>query len=161
VRRGWARAATGYIHTMPASTGGLRTARVETHGPHGLRMRLGSGPDAAAEARQAIAALRADLDPPLMETLRLLVTELVTNSVRHTQCDSLTLRVAVGQAAVLTEVADEGPGFDADAAVEAEQAPDRDANGGWGLFLVERLARDWGVTEDHESKRVWFELARA
>ena len=51
----------------------------------------GAGPDAAAEARRAIAGLRADLDPPLMETLRLLVTELVTNSVRHTECDSLTL----------------------------------------------------------------------
>src|SRR6476646_10564187 len=56
-----------------------------------------------------------------METLRLLVTELVTNSVRHTECDSLTLRVAIGKAAVLTAVADDGPNFDADAAVEAEQ----------------------------------------
>jgi anti-sigma regulatory factor (Ser/Thr protein kinase) len=123
-------------------------------------MRLGSGPDAAAEARQAIAKLRTDLDPPLMETLRLLVTELVTNSVRHTDCDALTLRVAVGKSAVLTEVTDEGPGFDAMAALEAEQADDRDPNGGWGLFLVERLARDWGVKEDGGSKRVWFELAR-
>ena len=124
-------------------------------------MRLGSGPDAAAEARRAIAELRADLDPPLMETLRLLVTELVTNSVRHTDCDSLTLRVAVGKAAVLTEVADEGPKFDADAAVGAEQPEGRNQNSGWGLFLVQRLARDWGVKEDRHSKRVWFELGRA
>jgi anti-sigma regulatory factor (Ser/Thr protein kinase) len=124
-------------------------------------MRLGSGPDAAAEARRAIAELRADLDPPLMETLRLLVTELVTNSVRHTECDSLTLRVAVGKAAVLTEVADDGPNFDAEAAVEAEQPEDRGENSGWGLFLVQRLARDWGVKEDKHSKRVWFELGRA
>jgi two-component sensor histidine kinase len=134
---------------------------VEAHGPAGLRMRLGSGPDAAAEARHAIAGLRADLDPPLMETLRLLVTELVSNSVRHTDCDSLTLRVAVGKAAVLTEVADDAPGFDAGAALEAERAEVRNANTGWGLFLVQRLARDWGVTEDGRSKRVWFELGRA
>ena len=124
-------------------------------------MRLGSGPDAAAEARHAIAELRADLDPPLMETLRLLVTELVSNSVRHTDCDSLTLRVAVGKAAVLTEVADDAPGFDAAAALEAKRAKVRDADAGWGLFLVQRLARDWGVTEDGRSKRVWFELGRA
>jgi anti-sigma regulatory factor (Ser/Thr protein kinase) len=124
-------------------------------------MRLGSGPDAAAEARRAIAQLRADLDPPLMETLRLLVTELVTNSVRHTECDSLTLRVAIGKAAVLTEVADDGPNFDAEAAVEAEQLDDRAEDTGWGLFLVQRLARDWGVKKDERSKRVWFELARA
>ena len=124
-------------------------------------MRLGSGPDAAAEARRAIASLRADLDPPLMETLRLLVTELVTNSVRHTECDSLTLRVAIGKAAVLTEVADEGPRFDADAALEAEQPDSRDADAGWGLFLVQRLAKDWGVKDEGRSKRVWFELGRA
>jgi len=124
-------------------------------------MRLGSGPDAAAEARRAIAELRADLDPPLMETLRLLVTELVTNSVRHTECDSLTLRVAIGKAAVLTEVADDGPNFDAEVAVEAEQLDDRAEDTGWGLFLVQRLARDWGVKKDERSKRVWFELGRA
>ena len=146
---------------MPTTTGGSRTGGIEAQGPNGLRMRLGSGPDAAAEARRAIAELRADLDPPLMETLRLLVTELVTNSVRHTECDSLTLRVAIGKAAVLTEVADDGPNFDAEAAVEAEQLNDRAEDSGWGLFLVQRLARDWGVKKDARSKRVWFELGRA
>jgi len=146
---------------MPITTGGSRTGGIEAQGPNGLRMRLGSGPDAAAEARRAIAKLRADLDPPLMETLRLLVTELVTNSVRHTECDSLTLRVAIGKAAVLTEVADDGPNFDAEAAVEAEQLDDRAEDTGWGLFLVQRLARDWGVKKDERSKRVWFELGRA
>jgi anti-sigma regulatory factor (Ser/Thr protein kinase) len=125
-------------------------------------MRLGSGPDAAADARRALAELRADLDPPLMETLRLLVTELVSNSVRHTDCDSVTLRVAVGNAAVLTEVVDQGPLFDANAALAAEEKLDgRDPDHGWGLFLVQRLARDWGIKEDKGSKRVWFELGRA
>jgi len=126
-------------------------------------MRLGSGPDAAAEARRALAELRADLDPPLMETLRLLVTELVTNSVRHTECDSVTLRVAIGKGAVLTEVVDDGPNFDAEGLLAEEQKLDgRDPDHGWGLFLVQRLAREWGVNEDNGgSKRVWFELARA
>ena len=142
---------------MPTETQG---SRVERQDPNGLRMRLGSGPDAAAEARRALAKLRAELDPPLMETLRLLVTELVTNSVRHTDCDSLTLRIAVGKAAVLTEVADEAPGFDLGSVVTSESAA-HDPNAGWGLFLVERLARRWGVKEDGSTKRVWFELARA
>jgi anti-sigma regulatory factor (Ser/Thr protein kinase) len=126
------------------------------HDRNGLVMSLGSGPEAAAEARRAIGKLRADLDPPLMETLRLLVTELVTNSVRHTAADSVTLRVAVGRAAVLTEVADTGPGFDAAC---VEHAGDDDT--GWGLFLVERLASSWGVKHEGPSKRVWFELRRA
>ncbi len=125
-------------------------------------MRLGSGPDAAADARRALAELRADLDPPLMETLRLLVTELVTNSVRHTECESVTLRVAVGSSAVLTEVVDDGPRFDAEAAVAAGRLLDgHDPNHGWGLFLVQRLARSWGVKDEGKSKRVWFELGRA
>jgi anti-sigma regulatory factor (Ser/Thr protein kinase) len=119
-------------------------------------MDLGSGPEAAASARTAISQLRADLDPPLIETLRLLVTELVTNSVRHTAADSLTLKVAIGRSAVLTEVADTGPGFDPKC---VEHSGDDDT--GWGLFLVERLADSWGVRHDGPSKRVWFELRRA
>jgi anti-sigma regulatory factor (Ser/Thr protein kinase) len=119
-------------------------------------MRLSSGPEAAAEAREAISTLRADLDPPLLETLRLLVTELVTNSVRHTDVSKITLRVAIGKGAVLTEVTDEGPGFDP----EALDGAGSDTCG-WGLFLVQRLAQSWGVKDDGASKRVWFELRRA
>jgi anti-sigma regulatory factor (Ser/Thr protein kinase) len=119
-------------------------------------MRLGSGPEAAASARSALSRLRADLDQPLIETLRLLVTELVTNSVRHTAADSLTLSVAIGRSAVLTEVADTGPGFDPQC---VENSGNEDT--GWGLFLVERLADKWGVRHDGPSKRVWFELRRA
>jgi anti-sigma regulatory factor (Ser/Thr protein kinase) len=146
---------------MATDTQGTRGGGVERQGPQGLRMRLGSGPEAAADARRAITELRADLDPPLMETLRLLVTELVTNSVQHTDCDSLTLRIAIGKGAVLTEVADEGPAFDPEEAVEAEQPEVHQPGTGWGLFMVQRLARNWGVKEDGSSKRVWFELGRA
>src|SRR3954452_21525645 len=151
---GWASCASGYTPNMPPTTREFRAGGIETQGPNGLRMRLGSGPDAAAEARHAIAKLRADLDPPLMETLRLLVTELVTNSVRHTDCDSLTLRVAVGSSAVLTEVVDDGAVF-APAAHALAEADVPRPDGGWGLFLVERLARNWGITDDGRSKRVW------
>jgi anti-sigma regulatory factor (Ser/Thr protein kinase) len=142
---------------MAIKTRGPRLGGIETQGRDGLRMRLGSGPEAAAEARRAIAGLRADLDPPLMETMRLLVTELVTNAVRHTDCDTLTLRVAIGRSGVLTEVSDQGPLFDIEEVEEGAAAP----NTGWGLFLVERLANGWGVTEDGGRKRVWFELRRA
>ena len=129
---------------------------VERQGRNGLRMRLGSGPEAAVSARGAISKLRGDLDPPLIETLRLLVTELITNSVRHTAADSLTLSVAIGKSAVLTEVADTGPGFDPGSVEHSG-----DDNTGWGLFLVERLADRWGVRHDGPCKRVWFELRRA
>ena len=122
----------------------------------GISMRLQGGPEAAARARRALSKLRADIDPPLMETLRLLVTELVSNSVRHAHADTVVLKVLVGRTAVLTEVTDEGPGFNPE-----ETGGPRPDSTGWGLFLVERLAHRWGVNQQDDATRVWFELLRA
>jgi anti-sigma regulatory factor (Ser/Thr protein kinase) len=121
----------------------------------GLSLRLDRGPEAAAKARRGLANLRGDLDPPLMETLRLLVTELVTNSVRHTGASTVVLNVLVGKRAVLTEVTDAGPGFD-----PSETGTPGPDHTGWGLFLVQRLAERWGVTRNGHGTKVWFELRR-
>jgi anti-sigma regulatory factor (Ser/Thr protein kinase) len=121
----------------------------------GLSLKLDRGPNAAAKARRGLARLRGDLDAPLLETLRLLVTELVTNSVKHTGADTVKLTVVVGNSAVLTEVTDAGPGFDPD----TKGTPSADHTG-WGLFLVERLAERWGVERDGNGTKVWFELRR-
>jgi anti-sigma regulatory factor (Ser/Thr protein kinase) len=91
-----------------------------------------------------------------METLRLLVTELVTNSLRHAGADTISLKVLVRSGAVWTEVTDAGPGFD-----PAATGMPREDNTGWGLFLVERLAERWGVHRNGTGTRVWFELRRA
>jgi anti-sigma regulatory factor (Ser/Thr protein kinase) len=120
-----------------------------------VTLRIGGGPEAAARARRAIATLRADLDPSLRETLRLLVTELVANSVRHADADTVTLRVVVGPRAVRTEVTDPGPGFD-----PSRTGSPRDDHTGWGLFLVESLAARWGVAKAGHLTQVWFELPR-
>jgi anti-sigma regulatory factor (Ser/Thr protein kinase) len=122
----------------------------------GISLRLSGGPEAAAKARRALSKLRSDIDPPLMETLRLLVTELVSNSVRHARSDTVVLKVLVGRSAVLTEVTDEGPGFDPAGA----GGPGTDESG-WGLFLVERLAHRWGVNQNPDATKVWFELLRS
>jgi anti-sigma regulatory factor (Ser/Thr protein kinase) len=121
----------------------------------GISLSLRGGPEAAAKARRALSKLRADIDPPLMETLRLLVTELVSNSVRHARADTVILRVLVGRTVVLTEVTDEGPGFDPQEA----GTPGTD-DSGWGLFLVERLSHRWGVSQQQDATKVWFELRR-
>ena len=121
----------------------------------GISLRLHGDPGAAAQARRALGKLRGDIDPPLMETLRLLVTELVTNSVKHAEADSVVLKVLVGRSAVLTEVTDEGPGFD-----PATTGLPRQDRSGWGLFLVERLAHRWGVHQEGPATKVWFELLR-
>jgi anti-sigma regulatory factor (Ser/Thr protein kinase) len=120
-----------------------------------IDLRFRGGPEAATLARRALTKLRGDIDPPLMETMRLLVTELVANSVRHTGSENIGLKVLVGKSAVLVEVRDSGPGF--------QHRPRRRGEvteSGWGLFLVERLAHRWGVGRDGPATRVWFELLR-
>jgi anti-sigma regulatory factor (Ser/Thr protein kinase) len=138
-----AKAATARVNSRTRSVG------------DGIDLRLRGGPEAGARARRALSRLRADIDPPLMEILRLLVTELVSNSVRHAHSETVALKVVVGRSAVLTEVTDEGPGFD-----PAQTGPSGSRDSGWGLFLVERLAHRWGVAQDGHATRVWFELLR-
>ena len=121
-----------------------------------LSLRLPGGPEAAARARRELSRIRADLDPPLAETLRLLVTELVSNAVRHAATDTVSLKVLVGRGAVFTEVKDAGPGFD-----PKGMGVPRSNHTGWGLFLVERLADRWGVAQEGAATKVWFELRRA
>ena len=121
-----------------------------------MTVRLQGNPEAAAHARHALGRLRSDIDSPLMETLRLLVTELVSNSVIHAKADRVVLKVLVGRKLVLTEVTNEGPGFDPD----NRRGPASDRPG-WGLFLVERLAHRWGVSHEGHSTKVWFELIRS
>jgi anti-sigma regulatory factor (Ser/Thr protein kinase) len=121
----------------------------------GLSLTLDRGPGAAAKARRGLARLRGDLDAPLMETLRLLVTELVTNSVKHTGARTVELTVLVGRSSVRTEVTDAGPGFN-----PAKTGSPSNDHTGWGLFLVERLAERWGVDKDGGATSVWFELRR-
>jgi anti-sigma regulatory factor (Ser/Thr protein kinase) len=120
-----------------------------------VKLRLDGGPTAASAARRALAKLRSELDPPLLESLRLLVTELITNAVRHAGARKVELLVVVSQPAVRVEVVDPGPGFDPERSTKT-----RDHHGGWGLFLVDRLADRWGVIQEGEGTRVWFELER-
>jgi anti-sigma regulatory factor (Ser/Thr protein kinase) len=120
-----------------------------------LSLRLSGGPEAAATARRALGRLRGDLDGPLMETMRLLVTELVANSVRHARAHIVGMKVIVTRPSVWIEVTDEGPGFEPEIRPKAEAE-----ESGWGLFLVERMADRWGVVQQDGQTRVWFELRR-
>lgn len=120
-----------------------------------VSLSLNGGPEAAAHARRALSRLRSDLDPPVIEIMRLLVTELIANSVKHAGADAVALNVVVGRGAVLVEVRDEGPGFQ-----PVHRTEEQDKASGWGLFLVDRLADRWGVAREDASTRVWFELKR-
>ena len=122
-----------------------------------LFIALPPDPQAPRKARTALAALDGLLGGAFGD-VQLLVSELVTNGVRHAGLrpgERLRVSVALVEDRVRVEVADPGPGFE-----HGPLAPDPTRPGGWGLRLVEELAQRWGVERDGETI-VWFEVARA
>jgi anti-sigma regulatory factor (Ser/Thr protein kinase) len=123
-----------------------------------IRFELAGGPYAVTAARLALADLDSRLDPSTAFDVRLLVSELVTNSVQHASVgaeDSIRLHVDIRGEIVRVEVSDNGPGFEA-----KEPQPDAETDSGWGLFLVNQLATRWGVEQQGEGC-VWFEIDRS
>ena len=83
----------------------------------------------------------------------LIVTELVTNAVRHGPGGPVEIEIEAGGNGVRGEVADPGPGirhYDLERRRPTEE-------GGRGLFLVDALSDSWGLSDDRS--RVWFEVA--
>jgi anti-sigma regulatory factor (Ser/Thr protein kinase) len=120
-----------------------------------LTLRLTGGPTAPGRARTALQSLDRSLSD-LREEVNLLVSELVTNSVRHARAKRIELKASTTPQGVRVEVTDGGPGFEP----ETRRAPqDAGADGGFGLLLVDKLANRWGIERDARS-RVWFEIDR-
>jgi signal transduction histidine kinase len=120
-----------------------------------LAFSVQGGRDAGAAARQAISTRNGWLPEALREDILLLVTELVTNAVQHGDVDShRSVSVGIHQSPkrVRVEVVDAGPGFHPDPPLPGGAA------GGWGLYLVERVADRWGVLPAASGSCVWFEL---
>ena len=119
-------------------------------------MLLDGGPDAVPEARRAVLAAQAFIPRSVRDDLLLLVTEVVTNAVRHggvgpDQSVRVALRPRNGL--VRVEVVDPGKSF-----TRAEVSSSRGGKGGWGLFIVDQIATRWGVTPVATGTSVWFEL---
>ncbi len=122
-----------------------------------IDLNLPPTPGAVPDARTALDPLGERVSPRTFEDLRLLVSELVTNSVRHgglRDSQTIHLRVKLFEETVRVEVNDQGGGFEP----TPRTAQSQDESG-WGLYLVSRLSDRWGVTSDGVT-RVWFELNR-
>jgi anti-sigma regulatory factor (Ser/Thr protein kinase) len=118
---------------------------------------LARDPDSPAEARRALGEVSDHLSPRRLEDAQLLVSELVTNAIRHAGLDDgdlIKLIVVAGERALRIEVCDPGHGFDV-----TEPDPDPARPSGWGLYLVRELSDRWGVEQSLQT-RVWFELDR-
>jgi anti-sigma regulatory factor (Ser/Thr protein kinase) len=111
--------------------------------------------DAPRDARLAI-DVQEDLPASVHDDLLIVVTELLTNAIRHSipiREGRILLTVRRERDAVRVEVRDPGSGF---AAGDQGSAPDRE--GGYGLLVVDRLSSEWGVIVT-DSTLVWSTIA--
>ena len=122
-----------------------------------LRLALEQNRQAPGLARAAITGFSEDrdIDAATRATLRLLVSEVVTNAVIHPDLEPpgdihLCARIASGM--IRVEVTDEGTGF-----TPQPRDPERSERG-YGLFLLDNQAANWGVHQQ-DGNTVWFELS--
>jgi anti-sigma regulatory factor (Ser/Thr protein kinase) len=118
-----------------------------------LSVELPPEPASATRARQlARERLRVVCSPEALDTVALLVTELVTNAILHARTP-LQLVIETRPDHIRVCVEDASP-----------QTPEvrnyaTDAVTGRGLALVEQLATSWGVDRTPTGKSVWCEIA--
>jgi anti-sigma regulatory factor (Ser/Thr protein kinase) len=121
-----------------------------------IDLRLVPEPEVLTTARHALDRLTDLLPSAKLENVRLVVSELVTNSILHARLspnDRISLTVAVSAGSVSGRVCDPGPGFEA----PSEPCPRPDLRGGWGLPIVETISDRWGVERNNHAC-VWFEI---
>ena len=121
-----------------------------------IDLRLTPNSEAALAARHSLNRLEGSLPPERLEDVRLIVSELVTNSIRHAELspdEHILLAVVISDGSVRGRVCDPGPGFEK----PSEPRPRTDLSGGWGLPIVERISDRWGV-ERNGCACVWFEI---
>jgi len=100
-------------------------------------------------------ALETQTDPGTLADVELVVSELVTNAVRHGPGAVITLRlVTEADGAISGEVVDQGDGVVAIRSHEVGHA-----EGGMGLPIIDALTDAWGVYPG--STHVWFRFEGA
>jgi anti-sigma regulatory factor (Ser/Thr protein kinase) len=110
-------------------------------------------PSSATRARTlAREQLEATCSKDIIDTIALLVTELVTNAILHARTPmSLTVDSLPHHVRICVE--------DASSERPTVQQYDASAVTGRGLALVEQLASSWGVDATPAGKVVWCEVA--
>lgn len=113
--------------------------------------RIEARTDGPARARHIVGReLARAVAPERLDELKLLVSELVTNGVRHGSArEPITLDLRVN-GRIRCVVTDHGPGPAARGLFTA-------GHGGWGLRLVERLTARWGLIRTGGATQIWFE----
>jgi anti-sigma regulatory factor (Ser/Thr protein kinase) len=119
--------------------------------PAVLARALPTAPESVARARGAVVRSFAGLPDKVVEDAELLVSEAVTNSIRHSgrPADSpIHISGFLVDDTVRIEVSDEGPG-----------PGDERSEGRLGFRIFDELATAWGTERDARRSTTWFELA--
>ncbi|MEU5545041.1 SpoIIE family protein phosphatase [Streptomyces sioyaensis] len=113
-------------------------------------------PERIAEARRQVRAVLHDwADPDQVDSAVLMVSEVVTNVLLHTDGDALLVAEISGERGarrVRVDVADSSD------ELPHRRSPGELASSGRGLVLLELLAGAWGVDPRGDGKSTWFEL---
>ena len=133
---------------------GAHTCPNGAHSSRQLRMTLPAVSHSVRLSRHATrAALTAWQLAHVDEAAALLVSELVTNAVRHAEgIDVVTVNLHAGRTWLRIEVQD------TDRHWPQPRVPGRFDESGFGFILVDALASNWGVRETEAGKAVWAEL---
>lgn len=123
-----------------------------------IQRRFALVPESVTEARRWAAGIGDRMDSSLMNDLRLILSELVTNAVKYSASEgSVSVRLEASPDCVRGEVEDPGEGFEPPRIL----IPEPEQDGGRGLFVVDCLAGRWGVRRAGSGTSVWFEINRA
>ena len=136
---------------------GSARARDAERGPR-LHVSLPTEPTAPRIGRRSVQVIESFADSAVVDDVKLLVSELVTNSVKHATVPGggrIDLVVEVLEDSVLVSVRDPGMGF------EHRPRDRRNRRSGWGLYLVDEISDRWGIERVADGgTTVWFEMGR-
>ncbi|MCS0635868.1 ATP-binding protein [Streptomyces sp. LP05-1] len=112
---------------------------------------LPPAPGSAATARSLVrVALATWALEELADPTALIVSELMSNAVRHARCDDIAVAIdRTGRRTVRVAVTDSS------GVLPVPRASGHDDETGRGLALVSALAQSWGIEEHHRGKTVW------
>ena len=110
-----------------------------------------NAPAGVRDAREFVADVLRGADPNVVDAAVLMVSELATNAVVHTQ-SAFGIGVDRRDHEVRISVTDHGEGTP-----YLRKASSTDADGR-GLSIVAAFAVEWGVDQDRDSKTVWFTI---
>jgi transcriptional regulator with XRE-family HTH domain/anti-sigma regulatory factor (Ser/Thr protein kinase) len=112
--------------------------------------RFASTPHAPALARAGLAATAVGIPVEAFDRAVLLISELVTNSVRHAGSEWIEVEIELSDKCLRMDVVDQSR--------ETIRPRTRNGDGGWGLVVLTELATRWGVERSATGKKIWVEL---